>query len=164
MVNRFSVAVVTVLLLGCGAASNKSSTPSTGAPSTGTASTSTSSGAGGAPALLLDAGAAKRETYAFEDGGAKEFLTFEKERVRVSASCLVNNTLMCDAVSALRKGKQVKLPPEAPVGVSPGALACKQMGMKNRTGRAASGNEDGFCLFTDGSMASTGSLDLYVIE
>jgi hypothetical protein len=120
-----------------------------------------SSGSG----LVLDLNAAKRESYAFEEVGAKEFLTFEKEHVRVSASCITPEKLLaCDAMTALRKGKHVKLPANAPVGVSPGALACKQMGMKNRTGRAPSGNEDGFCLFPDGSMASTGSLDSYVIE
>jgi putative hemolysin len=147
---------------GCGGAT-ASTVSATGAPTNGGGPTANTVDAPSG-ALVLNAGTAKRESYSFEEGGAKEVLTFEKERVRVSASCLVNNMLACDAMTALRKGKHVKLAANAPASVSPGTIACKQMGMKNRTGRDSSGNEDGFCLFPDGSMTSTGSLEFYVIE
>lgn len=144
---RISLLSASLLFLACGDAAPAPVTPTT---------------QGGGP-LALSASRGKPETFTFEDG-QKPMLTFEAERVRVSASCAKpDGSLDCDAMRALRKGKQVKLGPEA-TGANPGAIACKKLGFRNTTGRAASGNEDGFCIFADGSMASTGALDMYVTE
>jgi putative hemolysin len=107
---------------------------------------------------------AARETYSFDDLGPKEMLTFEAQHVRLSADCNKNSVVQCDAANCLAKGKQVKIGTDSPPGANPGAVACKKLGFKNATGRKKSGDEDGFCIFPDGSMASTGSLDFYVIE
>lgn len=143
---RISLVSASLLFIACGDAAPAPVTPTT---------------QGGTLALAASRG--KPETFTFEDG-PKPMLTFEAERVRVSASCTKpDGSLDCDAMRTLRKGKQVKLGPEA-TGANPGAVACKKLGFRNTTGRAASGNEDGFCIFPDGSMASTGALDMYVTE
>jgi putative hemolysin len=107
---------------------------------------------------------AVRETYVFDELGPKEMLTFEAQHVRLSADCNKNGAFQCDAARCLAKGKQVKIGSDSPAGANPGAVACKKLGFKNASGRKNSGDEDGFCVFPDGSMASTGSLDFYVIE
>ncbi len=143
---RMSLVSASLLFLACGDAA-----PAPASPTTQTGS------------LALAASRGKAETFTFEDG-QKPMLTFDAERVRVSASCArPDGSLDCDAMRTLRKGKQVKVGPEA-TGANPGAVACKKLGFRNTTGRATSGNEDGFCIFPDGSMASTGALDMYVTE
>ncbi len=157
-------------LAGCSSGTQTSPAPtaSTSPTTTGAALPANPAGPDSAAvpsgALPLLAAKATRASYTI-DGAVKEFLVFAAEKVTVSASCArPDGTLDCDAMRLLRRGKTVKLAPaELSMGIPPGAVICKKLTIPSTVGRDATGNEDGFCVFADGSMASHGSVDSNVL-
>jgi putative hemolysin len=132
------------------------------APKTVTTAPETHSEVSG-PLTSLRAADGKHESFTFEDKPAVAMLQFGEAHVCVSASCSKpDGSLNCDAIRSLRKGKQVKLDGTFG-GANPGAVACKKLGLVQTTGRSPRGDEDGFCIYPDGSMVSTGALDQYVV-
>jgi hypothetical protein len=71
----------------------------------------------------------------------------------------------CEALRVARAGPSVELTPQDRARAAPpGATACIKLRHQIETGRDPKGNEDGFCVFNDGSMIATGSLELYVLK
>jgi putative hemolysin len=151
-------ALVNFVHLACGG-----STPEATSPAGVAAGSSSANAASSGPLATLRAGQGKVESFAFEGGANVNMITFEAEKVRVSQSCArPDGSLDCDAMRSLRKGRQVKADPSWG-GANPGSMACKKLGFKDTTGKSPRGDEDGFCVYPDGSMASTGAIDMYVI-
>jgi hypothetical protein len=139
-----------------------------GAPGPNTGSSGTTSGPGPAPSgplANLNPNEAKPETWQTE-GGPVPFLNFEAQRLRISASCQKPSGQMdCEALRVARAGPSVELTPQDRARAAPpGATACVKLRQKLETGRDPKGNEDGFCVFSDGSMIATGSLENYVLK
>ena len=136
--------------------------PQTG--SSGTTSTTQAPPQGG-PLANLNPNEAKQETWQTEHG-AVPFLNFEAQRLRVSASCRqASGQMDCEALRTVRAGPSVELTPQDRARAAPpGATACMKLHQKLETGRDPKGNEDGFCVFGDGSMIATGSLENYVVK
>jgi hypothetical protein len=153
---RAAILVLSAALLGC--------------PSGGTGPGPQTGSSGGppppnGPLANLNPNDAKQETWQTERG-ALPFLNFEGQRLRVSASCRQPSGQMeCEALRVVRAGPQVELTPQDRARAAPpGATACMKLHQKLETGRDPRGNEDGFCVFGDGSMIATGSLENYVIK
>ena len=113
----------------------------------------------------LDPNRAKQETWTLERGPAP-FLNFEAEHLRISASCrLPTGQMDCEALRFARKGPSVELTAQdRSRAAPPGALICMKTKNQLATGRDAKGNEDGFCVFSDGSMIATGSLEYHTLK
>lgn len=152
-------------VVGCssGTQSNPASGSSGAVPVAATTATAATSAAVSGP-LALSASKAQRVTYTV-DGAPKELLDFDAEKVRVSASCAKpDGTLDCDAMRLLRRTKSVQLTAaELSRGIPAGAVICTKLKIPSTTGHDAKGNEDGFCVFPDGSLASHGSVDTHVL-
>lgn len=120
---------------------------------------------GSGPLASLDPNAAKQETWQLERGPAP-FLNFEAQRMRISAGCRAPSGQMdCDALRFARGGQQVTLTPQEKMRMgAPGAAVCMHIKNQLLTGRDPKGNEDGFCVFPDGSMIATGSLEYYTLK
>ena len=142
-----------------GGSSGSQASTASSAPALAVIATSTPVGA-----LPLQAKNAQRVTYTVE-GKPTELLDYPTEKVKVSASCeRPDGTLACDAMTLLRKTSSVHLTPaELGGGIAPGAVVCRKLQIPSTTGRDAKGNEDGFCSFPDGSLASHGSVDTHVL-
>jgi hypothetical protein len=156
---RASLVLALVLVAGC---------PSGGSgpgPNTGSSGTTSGPGPTSGPLANLDPNQAKQETWT-TDRGPIAFLNFEAQRLRISASCRQPTGQMdCEALRAVRGGPQVELTPQDRMRAAPpGATVCVKMHHQLTTGRDPGGNEDGFCIFNDGSLIATGSLELYVLK
>jgi putative hemolysin len=91
------------------------------------------------------------------------FIFYTQQNVRLSAPCRsAAGQLNCAAINQLRSGHPVEVPKKMLTGgISAGTRACMKMGNKLFTAHTANGTEDGFCVFPDGSMVSTGALEQY---
>ena len=152
--------LVLALLLVTGCPSSSGGIPG---PNTGSSGTTSSPASG--PLANLDPNQAKQETWT-TDRGPIAFLNFEAQHLRISASCRQPTGQMdCEALRAVRAGPSVELTPQDKARMAPpGATACIKMHHQLTTGRDPAGNEDGFCIFNDGSLIATGSLELYVLR
>ncbi len=145
---------------GCPSKDNASSSGAASPPSG-------SMGPGAGPLANLESAPFVNEVWISQDGGAQmPFLFYTRENVRMSAQCRNGaGQLACDAIRFLRSGAPVDLPRRMLNGsVSAGTRACTKMGNQLATGRSATGAEDGFCRFPDGSMLSTGALEQYGVR
>jgi putative hemolysin len=88
-----------------------------------------------------------------------DFVTSAAQKLTVSASCLKNKKLQCEAVADLAK-LSWKASREARHGTNnPASYLCeKQLGGIAVVGKSAKGDENSFCRFNDGSMIDSGSL------
>jgi len=106
--------------------------------------------------------AAGRRSYRI-NGVAREFVYDREAHLLISADCAnADGTFLpCDAHRAIsRVTTRGFAVPRG--GADGGAVACRrQLGAKVRTGVNAIGAEATFCLFRDGSLVSTGSLDFH---
>jgi hypothetical protein len=142
-----------LFVLGC---PSKDSQSSSGATSP--------SGAPTGPLANLEAAPFVNEVWIAQDGGQQTpFIFYTQQNVRLSAGCRNGGgQLTCDAVKALRSGNPVELPRRSLTGgISAGTRTCQKLGNRLWTGRNPQGSEDGFCVFPDGSMVSTGALEQY---
>jgi hypothetical protein len=130
----------------------------------------TSSGATtAAPVRLaqLDAAPFMNEVWIMNEGGAQvPFIYYQADNVRVSAQCRsATGQLACDALKFLRSSPPVQMKRAQLDGrTSAGVKVCKQMNQPIVTAHNASGNEDSFCKFPDGSLLATGSLEQYGMQ
>lgn len=143
-------------LLGC---------PSKDPQSTGVAAPS-SAGGGAAPTgplAALETASFANETWTSQDGKAMPFINFAQQNVRVSADCRQpTGQLSCDAVRQLRSGPPVEVSNrQLTGGISAGTRACMVLKHQLVQGHNATGTEDSFCRYPDGSMVSTGALEQY---
>ena len=117
------------------------------------------------PLAVLDPNTAKQETWQLERGPAP-FLNFEAQHLRISAGCRAPNGQMdCEALRFARGGPSVELTPQEKMRMgAPGAAVCMHTKHQLTTGRDPKGNEDGFCVFADGSMIATGSLEYHTLK
>ncbi|MBX3225247.1 MAG: hypothetical protein KF795_32380 [Labilithrix sp.] len=152
--------VVAVLLssavfLGCPSKDNQSSS--------GAASPTDATNAATGPLATLESAPFVNEVWTSQDGQQMPFIFYTRENVRVSAQCRqATGQLACDALRQVRNGMPVEIPGrELTGGISAGTRACMKLGKQLVSGHNSVGNEDGFCRFPDGSMISTGALELY---
>ncbi len=119
----------------------------------------------GGPLAALDPATAKQETWQLERGPAP-FLNFEAQQLRISAGCRApNGQLDCEALRFARGGPTVTLTSQEKMRMgAPGAAVCMHIKNQLTTGRDPKGNEDGFCVFGDGSMIATGSLAYHTLK
>ncbi len=122
-------------------------------------------GPGSGPLAVLDPTSAKQESWQLERGPAP-FLNFEAQHLRISAGCRTPAGQMdCEALRFARGGPQVVLTPQEKGRMgAPGAAVCSHIKNQLLTGRDPKGNEDGFCVFADGSMIATGSLEYHTLR
>jgi putative hemolysin len=122
-------------------------------------------GQGTGPLALLDPNQAKQETWQLDRGPAP-FLNFEGQHLRISAGCRQPTGQMdCEALRFARRGPTVELTPHEKARMAaPGAVICRKINNQLTTGRDPKGNEDGFCVFPDGSMLATGSLEYHTLK
>lgn len=143
-------------LLGC---------PSKDPQSTGgvTAPSSAGNATPTGPLASLETAPATNETWTSQDGKAMPFVFFAQQNVRVSADCRQpTGQLACDAVRQLRNGPPVEVSNrQLTGGISAGTRACMVLKHQLVSGRNATGTEDAFCRYPDGSMVSTGALEQY---
>jgi hypothetical protein len=154
---KSSLLASTLLLFALGCPS-KDSQSSSGSTSPSGASTGTG------PLANLESAPFVNEVWIAQDGGQQApFIYYTQQNVRLSAGCRNGGgQLLCDALKALRSGNPVELPRRSLTGgISAGTRACQKLGNRLWTGRSAQGSEDGFCVFPDGSMVSTGALEQY---
>jgi len=120
---------------------------------------------GTGPLATLDPSTAKQESWQLDRGPAP-FLNFEAQHLRISAGCRTPTGQMdCDALRFARGGQQVTLAPQEKMRMgAPGAMVCNHIKNQLVTGRDPKGNEDGFCVFPDGSMIATGSLEYHTLK
>jgi putative hemolysin len=156
-------------LIGCPSKDSQSSSgatsPST-ATTTGASPTTPSSPPAKAagPLASLESAPFQSESWTGQEGGqAQPFVSYAQQNVRLSAGCRsASGALQCDAVKALRSATPVEVSKKSLTGnLSAGARACMKLGYTLWSAHSASGNEDGFCKFPDGSMVSTGALEQY---
>lgn len=129
------------------------------------------SGGGGtsAPAQGPLAGLESEKTVAEAwtiDGQPAPMIYFDKEDVRVSASCQkAPGQLACDALRQLRVAAPVEIPRRFLDGrQSAGVNVCAKLGHPTLVGKNPMGSEDSFCKFPDGSMVSSGALERYAMR
>jgi putative hemolysin len=140
-----------------------------GSPDPSTASSGhtvpTSAPAGSGPLAMLDPNAARQESWQLEKGPAM-FLAWDAQHLRVSAGCRQPSGQMdCEALRFARGGPTVELTAQDRARMAPpGGLVCRKIGNVLTTGRDPRGNEDGFCVFHDGSMISQGSLEFHTLK
>jgi hypothetical protein len=120
---------------------------------------------GSGPLANLDPNQAKQETWQLDRGPAP-FLNFEAQHLRISAGCRQPTGQMdCEALRFARRGPTVELDArERGRAVPAGATICVKLHNQLTTGRDPRGNEDGFCIFPDGSMIATGSLEYHTLK
>ena len=143
-------------------AASGQTTASTAPPATSSGGPSAQAGG---PLAALNPSDAKQETWQLESGPVP-FLNWDAQHLRISASCKKpTGQLDCQALQAARGGPTVELTQQDRARmVPPGALVCKKLHNQLTTGRDPGGNEDGFCVFPDGSMISQGSLAQYALK
>lgn len=132
----------------------------------------TSSGAttSAAPTRLvqLDTAPFQQEVWTMNEGGQQvQLIRYPAENVRVSAQCRsAAGQLACDALRFIRSGQPVKMTRAqlSDVRTSAGVKVCQQLNQPIVTAHDASGNEDSFCQFPDGSLLATGSLEQYGMQ
>lgn len=147
----------TLLLFGC---PSKDSQSSGGATSPSSASGGVATG----PLANLEAAPFVNEVWIAQDGGQQmPFIYYTQQNVRLSAGCRsAVGQLNCAAINQLRSGHPVEVPKKMLTGgISAGTRACMKMGYRLASAHTANGTEDGFCVFPDGSMVSTGALEQY---
>jgi putative hemolysin len=138
-----------------------------GCPSKDSATSPSSSGGAGVatgPLANLEAAPFANEVWIAQEGGQQmPFIYYTQQNVRLSAGCRsAAGQLNCAAINQLRSGNPVEVPKRMLTGgVSAGTRACIKMGNKLFYAHTANGTEDGFCVFPDGSMVSTGALEQY---
>jgi hypothetical protein len=122
-------------------------------------------GAARKPAGPPPVSSAKRERYQV-NGESREFLYFEDGALLISAGCAEDGKLRCHAVDALTRATIAAVPPPLlqSGGAEPGALVCEHSvdgvpAPGRREAPAPAGGEVTFCVFSDGSMVSAGSLN-----
>jgi putative hemolysin len=161
-----------VLLLLAACAGGNGQQPDPNVPNGQTTSTGgVSQGPGPDPATAggslanLDPSQAKQETWQL-DKGPTPFLHWEGQHLRISAGCRQPTGQMdCDALRFVRRGPSVELTPQEKARMAPpGATVCVKIRNQLTTGRDPKGNEDGFCIFPDGSMIATGSLEYHALK
>lgn len=114
------------------------------------------------PLANLESSPYTSETWTSQEGAAMAFVHYTPQDVRISAQCRQpTGQLSCDAIRQLR-GAPVEVQGSALTGgISAGTRACVALKQQLTSGHDASGTEDGFCRFADGSMVSTGALERY---
>jgi len=138
-----------------------------GCPSNDSGATSPSSASGGVargPLANLEAAPFVNEVWIAQEGGQQmPFIYYTQQNVRLSAGCRsAVGQLNCAAINQLRSGHPVEVPKKMLTGgISAGTRACMKMGNKLFNAHTQNGTEDGFCVFPDGSMVSTGALEQY---
>lgn len=150
------LAVSAPLLTGCPSKDNSSSS--------GAAAPLSANGNGTGPLANLEAAPFMDEVWIANDGGQQmPFVHYTQQNVRLSAQCRQGDgRLACEAIRYLRQGPHAEIPRSALTGnVSAGTRVCAKLGYQVVTGHDATGSEDGFCRFPDGSMVSTGALEMY---
>jgi hypothetical protein len=151
------LALLSILLVGC---PSKESTPS----SSGSTPPPSSNGTG--PLAALESSPFLNEVWIAQDGGAQmPFLFYSRENVRISAQCRTpGGQLSCDAIRQMRNGMPVQIARRTLTGnVSAGTRVCMNLRHQLVNAHNATGAEDGFCRFPDGSMVSTGALEQYAM-
>jgi putative hemolysin len=145
-----SVLAFSLLLLGC---------PSKDSQSSSGASSPTGSG----PLATLESAPFVNEVWVGPEGGQAPFIFYTQQNVRLSAQCRnAAGQMNCAALNLLRNGPPAQVSRRALAGgVSAGVRACQKLGYRLWSAHNASGSEDGFCVFPDGSMVSTGALEQY---
>jgi hypothetical protein len=160
---RVAIALVSCsLLLGC---PSKDSQSSSGATSPSGAATGAVTGTG--PLANLESAPFVNEVWIAQEGGAQTpFVFYTQQNVRLSAKCRsAAGQLSCDALRQLRSATPLEIPKRELTGnISAGTRACMKLGRKLWSAHNAAGAEDGFCVFPDGSMVSTGALEQYGIR
>jgi putative hemolysin len=118
------------------------------------------------PLAALETNPFQNETWMSEHGQQVPILFFERDNVRISASCrLGNGQLVCDAIKFLRSGVPVTVPRSALDGrQSAGVKVCVRLGYSMLLAHDPAGNADTFCRFPDGSLVSTGALEQYSLR
>lgn len=149
------VLLASTALLACPSKDNSSSS--------GAASPSGAASTGAGPLANLESSPFVAESWTSQEGEQMQFIHFTGQRVRISASCRQpNGQLACDAVRQLRSGMPIEVSGrELNMGISAGTKACRKINQTLVSAHDASGNEDGFCRFGDGSLISTGALEQY---
>ncbi len=150
------LALATPLLAGC---PSKDGSPSSGAASPVSASANVTG-----PLANLESSPFMNEVWIANEGGQQmPFLYYTQQNVRLSADCRRGDgQLACDAIRYLRQGPHAEIPRSSLTGnFSAGTRVCMKLGHQVVTGHDASGSEDGFCRFPDGSMVSTGAIETY---
>jgi putative hemolysin len=89
-----------------------------------------------------------------------DFVTDASRKLTVSASCLKNKKLECEAVAGLKKLSWKASRESRRSGTNnPASYLCeKQLGGFVVVGKSEKGDENSFCRFNDGSMIDGGSL------
>lgn len=132
------------------------------------ANTSSGTQAGGPTRLAqLDSAPFQQEVWILNEGGQQlPFIYYTADNVRLSAQCRsAAGQLTCDAARFIRTGQPVQMKRASLDGrQSAGVKVCRQMNQQIVTAHNASGNEDSFCKFPDGSMLATGSLEQYGMQ
>lgn len=152
------------VLTGCPSKDNTSSSgataPSVSTAPTGSAAPSSTPSSGGLAGL--DASKAATESWTATEGGAAiPILYWADLNVRLSASCKQpDGSLSCAALTQLKSGPVADVKP-GHGGMSMGTRICLKLGNKLTRGKNAAGSEDGFCTFSDGSLAASGTLEQY---
>jgi putative hemolysin len=146
--------VSALVLVGC---HSKDSQSSSGATSPSGASTGTG------PLANLESAPFLNEVWIGQEGGQSPFIFYTQQNVRLSAQCRnPAGQMNCAALQQLRNAPPVEISRRALTGgISAGTRACMKLGYRLWSGHNASGAEDGFCVFPDGSMVSTGALEQY---
>jgi hypothetical protein len=166
---RAAFAVIALFVTGC---PSKDSTSSSGATSPSgssgntTAATSGAGGGGGTgPLANLESAPFANEVWTSQEGAQLPIIFYTQQNVRLSSTCRNGaGQLGCDAVKQLR-GKPVDVPKRELTGnTSAGTRVCVKLKNTLVNAHNASGNEDGFCRFPDGSLVSTGALEQYVMH
>ncbi|HVJ94549.1 MAG TPA: hypothetical protein VM580_32410 [Labilithrix sp.] len=149
-----AVVLFSLALVGCPSKEQQSSS--------GATSPSAAESGGTGPLAALEAAPFVDEIWTSQEGQQMTFIQFARENVRVSAQCRQPNGLLaCDAIRQLR-GAPVAIPRRSLTGnISAGTRVCIELKQQLVTGHNATGSEDGFCRFPDGSMVSTGALEQY---
>jgi putative hemolysin len=118
---------------------------------------------GAGPLANLESAPFQNEVWVGQEGGQTPFIYYTQQNVRLSAQCRsAAGQMDCAALKHLRIGPPVAVERGAlKGGVSAGVRACQKLGYRLWYAHNASGSEDGFCVFPDGSMVSTGALEMY---
>ena len=119
-------------------------------------------GSGSGPLAVLESSPFMNEIW-MGDTGQVPFIYYPRENIRVSAQCrTASGQFTCQAMHFLRQGSPVEIDRRALDGrTSAGVKVCMRMNQPIVTVHNATGNEDSFCRFPDGSLVSNGALEQY---
>lgn len=154
-----AVVFASTVLFGCPSKDSSQSSSGATSPSAG--------GTGSGPLANLEASPFGNEVWIAQEGGAQmPFIYYARENVRLSAQCRsATGQLNCEAIRQLRNAPPVDIQKRTLTGnVSAGTKVCMKLGNELVSAHNASGNEDGFCRFRDGSMISNGALEQYAMR